>query len=66
MRQLDAQRGQGEGLPASIVRHGDQVSCVAGREKGVGVVGLLYNDEQEKETEMVVYNRAAEAWSMAK
>ena len=33
-RQMDAERGQGEGLPASVVRHGEAVSCVGGQRGG--------------------------------
>ena len=41
VRQLNAERWQGEGFPTSIVRHGESVSYVGVKEEGEVVVELL-------------------------
>ena len=38
VRQLDAQRGEGQRLPASVVGHGDGVACIVGDSNRSGVV----------------------------
>lgn len=51
---MDAQRRQGEGFPTSIVAHGEEVSCVAGRKEGEAVVDLLYNDDEDGRRRLMV------------